>query len=448
MSAHFYNVSAGGSTHLFRPVLLPLFLFTVFMTNQVHAQGDPLIRINSGTPNEVTSSGVTFIGDTYFTDSSVGPELSVSIGGTTNDGIYQSERISNESLAPFGYEIPLANGQYSVALHFAETAFQSNGQRIFDVTVEGVTVLDNYDIHAQAGGINTAKVENILNVDVSDGILNIDFTAVIERAKVSAIEVFGVAEPAPVPFGVNAGGSAYTSDTFSWSADEDVYFLEGTKFTKSGNVEGTNDDALYLAERFANDLRFVMPGFPRGLYNVELHFAETFHTTSGQRIFDVKLEGQTVRDDYDIIVAAGGFSTAIVESFEDVLIADGILNVTLTRSVGSAMINAIAITSVRSVANEDAGPVEQPDSYQLTAAYPNPFNPQTQFSISIGAPQRVEIDVYNVLGQRVANLFSGTMPARQNQIVQFEAGNLPGGIYLIQVRGEHFTETQQVVLLK
>ncbi len=154
-------------------------------------------------------------------------------------------------------------------------------------------------------------------------------------------------------------------------------------------------------------------------------------------------------DDYDIFATAGGANIAVVETFEGVNVYDGILNITLTRSIASATINAIAITSVSPVANEDFDPaLELPGTHQLGPAYPNPFNPQTQFTLSVAQTQRVAISVYNVLGQRVANLFQGVLPARQNHNVQFDAGNLPGGIYLIQVRGEHFVETQQVVLLK
>lgn len=416
----------------------------------VFAQQDPIIRINAGTENEATDEGVTFIGDTYFTPSSVGPVVANEISTPSNEALYQSERISNINLDPFGYAIPVpSNGTYSVSLHFAEIAFESNGQRVFDVLVEGTTVLNDYDIHAAASGANTAVVENILNVDVNDGVLDIEFVAVTERAKISGIEVFGNTSTVSVPLAVNAGGPDYTGTDFSWIEDDGTYFLEGTPFTQEVTVTGTTDEDLYKSERFANDLRFLMSGMEPGNYAIDLHFAETFHTASDQRVFDVAIEGTTVLENYDIFDAAGGADIAVVETFEDVSVTDGILNITLTRSTGSATINAIAIKSVSPVANEDFTPgFELPGTHQLGAAYPNPFNPQTQFNLSVAQTQRVAVGIYNVLGQRVATLFRGTVAAQQNHTFRFDAANLPGGIYLIQVRGEHFLETQQVVLLK
>lgn len=444
------------TTPLLRPNFIPRSLVLLFAAvfswlpaNLAFAQSEgPVIRINAGTELEATDGGSTFIGDTYFAEaSSVGPISGNSISGTTNDAIYQSERISNGSFDPFGYSIPVENGTYAITLHFAETAFGNSGQRVFDVEVEGVTVLDDFDIVAKVGP-NTATQENIVNVPVNDGELNIDFISVIERAKISAIEVSGAVAQVTIPFALNAGGTAYTSTDYDWQEDDGTYFLEeGMAFGNSNEIENTTDDPLYQTERFHPTLRFVLPGIEKGIYTIELHFAETNHQSADQRVFDISIEGNTVKNDYDIFAEAGGFANAIIEEFDDVAILDGILNVTLTRSVGSATIHAIAITGARSVSNETAAD-ELPDSHVLTSAYPNPFNPQTQFSLSVGTTQQVNIKVFNLLGQEVQTLYTGLMAAQQDRIFTFDAGTLPSGIYLIQVRGEQFIETQQVVLMK
>ncbi len=436
----------------FRALLLLAFLGSSLQPIQtaLAQDSDPVIRINAGTEIEESSDGVTFIGDIYFsTDSGVGGIVNNAIDNTTHDAIYQSERISNGSFAPFGYAVPVDNGTYSVVLHFAETAFQNVGQRVFNVAAEGITVLEDYDILEQAGAANTAIQETILNLNVSDGVLNIDFISVTERAKISAIEIMGTVAPVSIPFALNAGGAAYESTSLSWQADDGTYFLEeGMPFVNSISINGTEDDPLYEAERFNPDLRFVLPGFERGNYTIELHFAETNHQMSDQRVFDVTIEGETVLNDYDIFVASGGFATAVIEEFQDTPILDGILNISLNRSVGSATINAIAVTGASSVANESFSDQELPGSHTLTAAYPNPFNPQTRFTLSVAATQDASINVFNLLGQQVRTLYAGMMTAQQERAFAFDAASLPSGIYLTQVRGEHFLETQQVTLLK
>ena len=91
---------------------------------------------------------------------------------------------------------------------------------------------------------------------------------------------------------------------------------------------------------------------------------------------------------------------------------------------------------------------DQPDKFVLSAAYPNPFNPQTSFSLGVEERQDVKVEVFNLLGRSVKVLFEGTMEANETRTFTFDAGDLPSGIYLYRVRGENFTATRQMTLLK
>jgi uncharacterized ParB-like nuclease family protein len=74
----------------------------------------------------------------------------------------------------------------------SDTDADQTGQRVFDVTTEGQTVLDDYDVYAEAGDSLTA-VDETYAVEVTDGTLNIGFNATgpdaADNAKISAIEV-------------------------------------------------------------------------------------------------------------------------------------------------------------------------------------------------------------------------------------------------------------------
>ena len=112
--------------------------------------------------------------------------------------MYQTERNSGTDNGTFGYGFPVSNGQYTVVLHFAEIFFTRLNNRVFDVSIEGTKVLDNYDIFKKAGAF-TATSETF-TVNVADGKLNIDFSALvsdggINRPKVSAIEILSAAAP-------------------------------------------------------------------------------------------------------------------------------------------------------------------------------------------------------------------------------------------------------------
>ena len=89
-----------------------------------------------------------------------------------------------------------------------------------------------------------------------------------------------------------------------------------------------------------------------------------------------------------------------------------------------------------------------PTAYHLSAAYPNPFNPETQFSLSVARAQQVQVTVYDVVGRRVAGLHDGIIEAQTTQAFRFEAGSLPSGLYLVWVVGERFLTSQTITLVK
>ncbi|MFD3443829.1 malectin domain-containing carbohydrate-binding protein, partial [Microbacteriaceae bacterium 4G12] len=170
------------------------------------------IRINAGGP-AVTTGGVTWAADSGFVGGKTYTNGSVSaIAGTTDDVLYRTER----SDPSFAYDIPVANGTYTVRLHFAEIFHGATGggaggtgKRVFDVNLEGGALeLDNLDINARVAPM-TAFVSSH-TVTVTGGVLDIDFLASVDQAKISAIEVIPVAAPvAPAaPAGVTATGSA------------------------------------------------------------------------------------------------------------------------------------------------------------------------------------------------------------------------------------------------
>jgi hypothetical protein len=94
-----------------------------------------------------------------------------------------------EDLSLPGYRIPLPRGRYRLVLHFAEVdvRLQQPGQRVFNVIVEGQTLLDNHDSLARAGHSTAHRVEH--SVSVTDGHLDIEFVRRIELPSISAIEI-------------------------------------------------------------------------------------------------------------------------------------------------------------------------------------------------------------------------------------------------------------------
>jgi hypothetical protein len=108
------------------------------------------------------------------------------ITGTDAPKIYETERYSME-----GYKFTVPNGKYTVRLHFAETydGITAEGERIFSVTVNGQTVLKDFDPFKEGGGYQKPVVKTIKDVDVTDGQLDIGFTVNIQNPEINGIEI-------------------------------------------------------------------------------------------------------------------------------------------------------------------------------------------------------------------------------------------------------------------
>ena len=298
-----------------------------------------LYRIHAGGEQVTTSLG-SFAADQYSTSGST-YATDQPIAGTADDALYQTERYGQQ----FGYAFPVSRGQqYQVVLHFAEVYATQVGQRVFDVALEGTTVLDNYDLYRKVGAYS-ATTERF-TVTAADDELNLDFSSLasaggVDNAKISAIEVYGPSTPPPTPTAVlrlKAGGGQLSTSIGTFAADQ--YATGGTVFATDQPIAGTEDDALYQTERYGS-FTYNLP-VPNGTYSVKLHFAELYWDAAGQRVFNVAAEGRPVLQGYDIVKKAGPL-TAITETFP-VTVTDGQL--TLAFAPGAAGVDQPKVSAI------------------------------------------------------------------------------------------------------
>ena len=85
------------------------------------------------------------------------------------------------------------------------------------------------------------------------------------------------------------------------------------------------------------------------------------------------------------------------------------------------------------------------NSYLLEQNYPNPFNPTTKIGFGIQNKSNVKITVLNVIGEEVAVILNEEREAGYYQ-VEFNAANLPSGVYFYQLRAGSFTDTKKMIL--
>lgn len=90
---------------------------------------------------------------------------------------------------------------------------------------------------------------------------------------------------------------------------------------------------------------------------------------------------------------------------------------------------------------------ELPDRFALEQNYPNPFNPTTTISFSLPEATGARLEVYNILGQRVASLVNQAMPAGYHNI-SFDARALSSGMYIYRLEAGQKVLTRKMMLLK
>ena len=87
------------------------------------------------------------------------------------------------------------------------------------------------------------------------------------------------------------------------------------------------------------------------------------------------------------------------------------------------------------------------DGFLLKQNYPNPFNPITQIEFVLEKNAKVQLSIYNILGQKLDVLLNSNLTAGVHR-VQFDGRNLPSGIYFYQLRVGNQTQVRKMELMK
>ena len=86
-------------------------------------------------------------------------------------------------------------------------------------------------------------------------------------------------------------------------------------------------------------------------------------------------------------------------------------------------------------------------SYELGQNYPNPFNPTTHIRFNIPETGNTKLTVFNIMGEAVANLVDGVVPAG-GHTVSWNAANMPTGVYFYRMESGNFSQTRKLLLVK
>jgi len=163
-------------------------------------------RVNAGGPTLTAADGLgdwtddsvfAQTGKSFATTDSVGVDSTVPTATPT--ALFQTERFDPPALPELQYVFPVVAGlDYELRLFFAEIydGIDGAGQRVFDVFVDGILVLDDFDPYATAGpDVGTMRA---VTVTATDDRLTVGLVREVENPKIAAIEIRRLVDP-PTP---------------------------------------------------------------------------------------------------------------------------------------------------------------------------------------------------------------------------------------------------------
>ena len=91
--------------------------------------------------------------------------------------------------------------------------------------------------------------------------------------------------------------------------------------------------------------------------------------------------------------------------------------------------------------------VLQPTIFEMDIAYPNPFNPKINFDINMSSLEYIEIDIYDIRGHKIDNIFSGNLNKGQYSF-NWDGANNTTGLYFIKATTQNHSLIQKITLIK
>lgn len=89
----------------------------------------------------------------------------------------------------------------------------------------------------------------------------------------------------------------------------------------------------------------------------------------------------------------------------------------------------------------------QPQTFSLEQNYPNPFNPVTKIKFTLASNEYTTLKVYDIIGKEISTLVNNQMEKGHYEI-NFDASNLPSGVYLYTLNAGGYKETRKMILMR
>lgn len=178
-------------------------------------------------------------------------------------------------------------------------------------------------------------------------------------------------------YAINVGGDNFTDNKgFNYLGDFGAVGQSKTTNKPNFDLKGSANDALFQSQRYAKTLQYELP-VSAGLYNVTVKLADSSHTQSGKRVFDILIEDEVLTTNLDMIAQLGEGKGKDF-TLTDVRVNDGKLTIKGEASVDNATFAAIVVTSRSGLPTCDSTCIEAKRKALIEAEPKTPKQPPKQ----------------------------------------------------------------------
>ena len=165
-------------------------------------------------------------------------------------------------------------------------------------------------------------------------------------------------------------------------------------------------------------------------------------------VFDVRFADNSfvAAAETDIVIQANAPVKVRAENFDDLVLSirdENKLNESLHDGQEISILKSVERISI----SKESSLMTLPTAFELAQNYPNPFNPTTTIQFSVPEKGNVKITLYNLLGEKVADLFDAVLEPGYHR-VQFDAQGLSSGVFLYVMESGHFRQTKKMILMR
>ncbi|MCW8805244.1 MAG: YCF48-related protein [Ignavibacteriaceae bacterium] len=233
------------------------------------------------------------------------------------------------------------------------------------------------------------------------------------------------------------GGTTWNFDNTGMSTIYEVYVEKSSTDTAAVYAVGTNS---YVMKNFHTVVPVELASFSASVNGNNVTLSWMTATELNNSGFSVERKtGEESWTELGFIQGHGTTSETQVYTFIDKDLVSGIYNYRIKQIDFNG--------SYKFYDLKEEVDISAPNSYDLSQNYPNPFNPATKIKYSVPVEGLVNIAVFNILGEKVADLVNSVQKAGNYELT-FNATNLASGMYIYRMESGNYVSIKKMMILK